>query len=179
MVWTTKVLHLNNSLQDFMYSHPAGNDLNMKILRDCLSFPSSWGLVSIRRGESRGAEVMWFHLQSLLLRLPHQPFAELAPMMLFSQTIFKKGFTETLHNLKQTPSFHLRVLWPDLLIWNPSELIYAKTYNLKTEYIWFLLLPSLAKAVILPTHKSTIHDKCAQARMRDAVIYVFCISVPC
>ncbi|XP_054061229.1 uncharacterized protein LOC128911032 [Rissa tridactyla] len=86
------------------------NDLNMKILLDCLSFPSSWGLVSIRRGESRGAEVMWFHLQSLLLRLPHQPFAELAPMMLFSQTIFKKGFTETLHNLKQTPSFHLRVL---------------------------------------------------------------------
>lgn len=50
---------------------------------------------------------MWFHLQPLLLLAPDQPSAELAPMMLSSQTIFKMAFTKTLYLLKQMPSFHL------------------------------------------------------------------------
>lgn len=120
---------------------------------------------------------------------PDQPSAERAPMMLSIQTIFKKGFTKTLYNLKQIASFHLKVFWPGLRIQSPSELIYAKTYNLKTGcMIRLLLLPSLAKAVIFLTHKSKIHDRYAQPQIfkdqyttpswRHAVIYVFCTSVP-
>jgi len=88
----------------------AEDDLNIKLFLDCLSFSSSWVLVSIRRGKSRGPEDIWFLLQSLLLLPPYQPSAELAPGMLSIQTILKMGFTKTSYNLKEMASFHLKVL---------------------------------------------------------------------
>lgn len=85
----------------------------MKVSLDCLSFSSSWELASIRRGKHKGAEVMWFHLQSPLLLLPDQPVAEVAPMMLSIQTIFKISFTKILYNLKQMLLFTSKSFDPD------------------------------------------------------------------
>lgn len=120
---------------------------------------------------------------------PALPSARLAPVVLSIQTTIKMRFTKTLYNPKQMPSFHFKVLWLDLCIGSPSELMHAKTHNLKTEYMmWLLILPSLAKAVILLAHKSKIHARYTQAQIfkdqyptpswRDIVIYVFCTSVP-
>lgn len=120
---------------------------------------------------------------------PDLPSAKLAPVVLSVQTIIKMGFTKTLYNLKQMPSFHFKVLRLDLCIGSPSELMHAKTYNLKTEYkMWLLLLLSLAKAGILLTRKSKIHARYTQAQIfkdqyptpswRGKIIYVFCTSVP-
>lgn len=151
---------------------------------DCWSFSSSWDLVSIRREKSRRAEVMWFHTQPLLLLAPDQPSAELAPMIFSSQTIFKMGFTKNSYLLKQKPSFHLKVLWHSLMHMKSLSTDVCKNTWKTENVIWVLLLPSLAKAVILLTHKSMtgmhMHrflGSLYYTPCRGSVIYVLCTSI--